>query len=469
MSNDSKALKSGIWYTISNFLLKSVGFITTPIFTRLLTQEDFGAYNNFSSWLHILTIIVTLDLGATLISAKFDYKENYDQYILSMLGLSGFSAICWIIVVNLFPSYASNFLGMDIFYVNCLFCYLLFFPAINLFQIRERYQYGYKKTVLTSIIVTLGTALASVVLVLSMQNRLAGRIIGSIIPTVVIGFLLYGFFINKGEKIDFRMWKYALPICLPYIPHLLSLTLLNSMDRAMITKMCGTKYTALYSLAYNCGAIVTLLMTSLNSAFAPWLGEQLKGEKYEKIRSFSKKYIFGFAYLALGLMLLAPEILLIIGGKNYLSALYVIPPVAMGCICQFMYTLFVNIEQFNKKTTGMAFASMGAAMINYILNCLFIPRFGYMAAAYTTLVGYLFLLLAHMIIVKRIGFSKIYSYSFILFSILVIGCIATLINFIYDRNLVRYICICGYSIVSLYAVIRYYPQIKQTYLKIRRA
>ena len=70
MSNNAKALKSGIWYTAANFLTRSVGLITTPIFTRLLTKADFGAYNNYTSWLAILTIIITMYLESTFIRSQ---------------------------------------------------------------------------------------------------------------------------------------------------------------------------------------------------------------------------------------------------------------------------------------------------------------------------------------------------------------------------------------------------------------
>ena len=69
-NNNVKALKSGIWYTAANFLTKSIGFITTPIFTRLMTHDEFGLYNNFTSWTSTLTILVTLNLTSTFISAR---------------------------------------------------------------------------------------------------------------------------------------------------------------------------------------------------------------------------------------------------------------------------------------------------------------------------------------------------------------------------------------------------------------
>ena len=133
MSNNAKALKSGIWYTTSNFLVRSIGFITTPIFTRMLTKADFGLYNNFSSWLLIATVFVTLHLESTLISARYDYEDSFDEYIFSILGLSSLVACFWFAVVNAFSNFFSSWWNLDIKYINIMLLYLLFQPAVELF------------------------------------------------------------------------------------------------------------------------------------------------------------------------------------------------------------------------------------------------------------------------------------------------------------------------------------------------
>lgn len=455
MNSNRKALKSGIWYTVSNFLSRSIGFITTPIFTRILTKAEFGAFNNYSSWLSIIMIFVTLNLESTLISARYDYKDRFDEYILSVLSLSTISVAIWFVFVNVFSDRASSFLGLDISYINAMLLYLVFLPAVDLFQARERYYFEYKKTVITSLILSVGTAFISVLLVQSMNNRLTGRIIGSVIPTVVLGVVFYSFFINKGKRIKIEYWKYALPVCLPYIPHLLSMTLLNSMDRVMIDKWCGSEATALYSLAYNCGAIVTLLLTSMNSAFAPWLGEKIAENRTDEIRKFSKIYISAFVLLAIGIMLVSPEVLWILGGESYMEAIYVMTPVSMGCICQFLYTLFVNVEQFKKKTLGMAFASAVAAVVNLSLNYIFIPKTGYLAAAYTTLVGYLCLLCIHMFLVYRLKLNNVYSYRFVWGAVFVGVCAMILITLTYSMPVLRYIVIGIYCVLLFLLVFKF--------------
>ena len=326
--------------------------------------------------------------------------------------------------------------------------YLMLFSAVDMFQARERYYFEYKISVGISLFISITTTLLSILLVVNLDNKLLGRIAGNAIPTVLIGFILYILLIKRGRKICYRYWKYALRICVPYIPHGLSLLLLNSMDKMMITKMCSAEANALYSVAYTCGAVITLLITSLNTAFSPWLGEKLNERRYAEIRKVAKTYILIFVYFTCGIILLTPELLLFMGGESYIEAIYVMPPVALGCVCQFMYTMYVNVEQFSKKTIGMAFASVAAAVSNYILNYIFIPEYGYIAAAYTTLASFLILLFIHMLLVRHIGFKNLYS-SKSIFAVLFFMSIYTLLmHILYENDLARYCAAFLYVIVS---------------------
>ena len=458
MNNNTKALKSGIWYTIANFFTSSIGLITTPIFTRILTKADFGAYSNYTSWLSIFNILFTLNLGATLMSARFDHKDHFDEYISSSLILSTISIIAGTIIVNILYTPFQDKFGIDRVYLNCMMVYLIMSSAVSMFQIKERYEFEYKITVFVSLLISLSTAFLSVLLVKYMSNRLRGRIFGAAFPTIIVGAVLYCILFFKGKKVKIAYWKYALPIALPYIPHLLAASLLNSMDRIMITNICGKEENALYSLAYTCGAIISILVTSMNNAYSPWLGHKLNEDtdsSYKEVRSFSKLYIGVFVFSCIGVMLVTPELLLIMGKRDYYEARFVMPPITCGVACQFIYTLFGNIEQYKKKTVGMAIASVSAALLNYVLNAIFIPKYGYIAAAYTTLVGYLWLLVAHMFLVKRLGFSKIYDYKFVILITAVLICISMGVNYLYNYSPIRYIFIVIYGCITIYLALKY--------------
>lgn len=452
MANNTKALKSGLWYTASNFLLKSIGFITTPMFSRMMSKADYGSYNNYSSWLSTIMIVVTLNLGATFISARFDFKDDFEGYISSSLALSSLATVIGAVILNLFHGFFSNWMEIEYRYLNVMMVYLLFNTAIDMFQTRERYYYEYKVSVALGLSISIISSALAALFILLCEDNLFGRIVGSSIPIILIGLVLYIKIFKMGKKVKVSYWKYALPLAVPFIPHCLSLTLLNVLDKMMITKFCGSGKNALYSIAYTCGAIVTLFITSLNTAFSPWLGEKLDEEKYDDIKAFSRKYVLIFAFLASGAMLVSPEVLLVMGGKKYMSAIYVMPPVAMGCVCQFMYTMYVNIEQFKKHTIGMAIASCSAAVLNLVLNYIFIPKYGYIAAAYTTLVCFLWLFIAHVLLVKKLGFSMVYDNIFIFFIVVVMGIYTIFVNYIYKMTVLRYI-IVGCYIIAFCVVV----------------
>ena len=423
--------------------------ITTPVFTRLLTKDEFGYYSNYVSWLNIFQVIATLNVQATLVSAKYDYKRNFNEYVLSVFSLSALSILLWTIFINIFSKEMCSFLSLDIKYINLMFIYLLMLMSITIFQKKEQFFYRYKTTVIISMIITLFTAFLSIVLVMLFKNKIWGRILGSVIPTIIIGLILCIELIYKGKRVNIKCWNYALPICLPYIPHLLSMTLLNSMDRTMITKICGVEFTALYSVATTCGSAVSVINASLNDAFSPWLADKLNSKEFVKIKKVSYFYVGIFTYGAFGIMLFSPELLWLLGGKEYMEAQYVMPPIAMGAICQFLYTMFVNIEQARKKTLGMAIASAIAALINFILNSIYIPKFGYIAAAYTTLIGFMCLLFMHMFLVKIIGFSSVYNYKFFLFIILGMCFLTIGVNYLFVALKLRYLIIAIYLISIL--------------------
>ena len=175
----------------------------------------------------------------------------------------------------------------------------------------------------------------------------------------------------------------------------------------------------------------------MNSTYAPLQGEKINKGRYSEIRRFSKIYIGGFAILSIGLMIISLKILHILGGEGYADAKYVMAPVALGCVYQFKYTMFVNVEQLKKKTIGMAFASTIADLVNLILNDIFIPKVGYLEAAHTTLAGYLVLLEMHMFLVQKLNPVDVYAYKMVIIILLTMCLITVLISILYSFDTIR--------------------------------
>lgn len=440
MSQRGTIIKSGIWYTVSNYLIKGLDFLTIPIFARILSVSEYGSYNNFVSCLQLFYVMGSICIDASFISARFDYKNELKKYTKNALISAN---ICTIILIGvsivLYDGIQSLF-NIDVFMLFFIILYCFFRPSLDVFQQIERFNYNYKKCVFVSSLVSISSVVFSLLLVNCSPNRLDARIIGTYIPIIVISLYFYFSYLWNDFSFEREQIKYAFKICLPYVPHSLAITVLASSDRIMINYFHDSSQVAYYSIAYTCGIALSILANSLNNAFVPWLGDRIYEGKVEIINRTSKWYILVFYLPLLFIVTFSPEVLYVLGGKQYSEAMYVMPPVLISCFIQFIYSLFVDVEQLEKKTKGMALASVIAAVVNIILNYIYVPSFGYIAAAYTTLISYVCLMLFHWFIIKRIGYSKAYNIKFIFALIIIMTlyviCISTLYYSLWIRGLI---------------------------------
>ena len=125
-------------------------------------------------------------------------------------------------------------------------------------------------------------------------------------------------------------WYEGLKLSLPLIFHNLSNQILNVADRYMLSAWKGTSEVAIYSFSYNLGSIINMIWLSINNAWIPWYFDQLKVKNYLLIKEYSKQYIIFFMWLTTSFLLISPELVYIMGGKQYMNGIYIVPLIALG-------------------------------------------------------------------------------------------------------------------------------------------
>lgn len=458
-SQNKKALKSGVWYIFGNFLLKGIGFITTPFFTRLMTQENIGDFSNLLTWVGILSIVFTFDLYSSVSVARFDYKKDLNEYIASNLILGSGVTLVFFIIIFPFRTPLLELINIPDYAYYYVFAYMFFYPAIQMFQAKSQIDYKYKASLLISISSAVGSSLLSLLLVMVLKDQLLGRTIGYFIPFILFGIGVYYYFIRIAREISWKYWKYALTISLPLVFHLLAGYVLSSSDRIMIRSLVGSKELGLYSVAYSGAMIVSVLMTSMNSAWVPWSMAKIDQNSTGDLKKAAYFFVGLFCILVLGVIMLGPEVLLVMGGKSYLEAVDVIPPVMIGFVFQFIYSLYVNIEQYYKKQKMVAIGTVIAALTNVLLNWWLIPIVSYVAAAYTTLFSYILLFVVHFIFVKKLGKGSIYDGRFNIIVLICALMMAPTATLLYKLPYVRYGMIGLLIIAFVVFVARYHNEI----------
>ncbi len=404
-NNLNIGVKASFWFTFCNFFQKGISMLSIPIFTRLMNTEQYGMYSVYQSWYSILTIIVTLNLFAGVYNRGLvKYEDDRNGFTSSMLGLSFLATLVFFIVYLLKINFWTKVFELNSIYMITMFCEMLFVPAYLYWSARQRFEYKYITLVIVTIIVSLISPIIGIIAVKMSDNKAVARVLSYAVVQICVGIVFFIYIISKGKKIYVKdYWTYALGFNLPLIPHYLSQIVLNQADRIMISRIIGTNEAAIYSVAYNISLIMSLLTNAINLAFVPSLFNSLKSKKYENVKKNSTYIVLIAAGLTFVAILLGPELIKIFAPVEYYDAIWIIPPVSMSVYFIAVYGLFVNIEFYYEKTSYAMYVSVTGALINILLNWLFITKYGYMAAGYTTVFCYILFTIGHYLMYKYLN------------------------------------------------------------------
>lgn len=439
-------VRASFWFLICSFLQKGISSLTTPIFTRLLSTAEYGRFNVFNSWLGIITIFVSMNLYSGVYNQgliKFD-KER-DAFSSSLQGLTLSMISVWTVIYLLFRSFWNAIFSLTTVQMLAMLLMIWSTAVFNFWAAEQRVKLSYGRLVTVTLLISIAKPVVGIVCVVNAEDKVTARILGLALVEL-IGYM--GLFISqmiRGKKFfSAFFWKYALLFNLPLIPHYLSQTVLSSADRIMIDKMVGESEAGIYSLAYSVSMIMTLFNSALSQTIAPWMYQKIKDKKAKDIEPIAYISLAIVAGANLLLIAFAPEVISIFAPKSYYEAIWVIPPVAMSVYFIYLYDLFIRFELYYEKRSFVMTASVIAAVLNIILNYIFINIFGYIAAGYTTLICYIIYSLGHYIFMKRIcktcmNGERIYSPKVLLGITLLFIVSGSMFLFTYSFRILRYL------------------------------
>ncbi len=400
----SRVLKSGIWYLFSDFLLSGMAFLTIPIFTRLLTVEEYGLVSVYMSVVGIMTIISGASLANGIGRARFDFADSYLEYKSSVLFLSALIFLGVFLAVFLFSKQLSSAISIPsrLVLYAALAGYASF--VVGFLKHDLLFRQKYKQRAFLSIVGSLSQIALSIVLVLSLaENLYMGKVFGSLIPSTILALLVFVHIFGPGRRIIYpEAWRFALLFALPLIPHSLSHIILAQFDRIAVQAIVGSAETGLYSFAYNIGMITQVLLGASNAAWVPWFYKKMSKEEFGKIREATRAYSIIFLTATVVIMTLGPEMGLAMAPGQYLLGLRLVPVIALGDFFRFLYVVYVNFAFYKKKTIAISIGTIMAGVLNVVLNLSLIPVFGYEAAAWTTAISYFCLFIFHWFNVTKL-------------------------------------------------------------------
>ena len=139
----SKVIRAGIGYTVGNYLLKGLTFLTVPLFSRLLSTAEYGVFNAYLAYQTILYLLVGLALHTSLKNAKYRYKEEFDRYNSGCILLVIVHLLLWLLVCNLLYPLYGGAAGFSRVVVNVLLLDSFGTALIQFFNVYVGIYYRY--------------------------------------------------------------------------------------------------------------------------------------------------------------------------------------------------------------------------------------------------------------------------------------------------------------------------------------
>ena len=382
---------------IVNLLVSLSGLILLPILTKTLPIEEYGIWVQILVTITLIAPIVGLGLPYTMVrflAAETD-KTKIQEGFYSVAVFISFTSLAASVLLLVFSEpFATAFLGGRVDLMRVISVIIPIECLNNLFLNYFRTFQRIKKYSLFNILYTYGMVVLVAYSLLSGYG-ITGALISFLIARTIV-FLLMGTLIISeiGVKIPgFSHLKEYLRFGLPTVPATFSSWIVSSSDRYMIGYFLGVAFVGYYSPGYMLGAIISMYIAPLGfllPAVLSKLYDDGKEEEVKKYLEYTLKYFLMFAIPSVfGLSLLSESLLIMLSTPEIATYGYLITPfVAVSMVIYGAYGVIAQSLSLVKKTKIAGSIWMIASIMNLGLNFVFIPYFGILGAAITTLIAY---------------------------------------------------------------------------------
>jgi O-antigen/teichoic acid export membrane protein len=394
----SQLLNHGLIYGLTSSLQNVLGFVMLPLLTSYFSPAEFGLYS-------IILLVSALAsaiffLGGASALGRFYYEEDSLEFKKKIISSAFLITIVGASLLILLSFLFKNLLSVWLFKSSAYSLHIIlaltaaaFGFLLNFMTLILRYE---KKSKLFMIVILSGVVVNFIVTYILLTNYNLGilaPIYGNLV-SVFLGFVFLA--LRYSSTLTYKIESAHVSLLVKFgiqssITGLL-FYLLDWVDRLIIKELLPMNDVGIYSLGYRIAAIINVLLITPFSLI--WSPIRMEYANNNNNNIFMLKVTSYFTVIGCILILMA----ILFGGElmslffknvQYLSAAKVFPIIMLSIL----FYGYQNILDFgiylNRKIYFYVLISAFGLIINIMLNYLLIPHFGYMAAAYISLITYM--------------------------------------------------------------------------------
>lgn len=444
---------TGLFF-ISTFSSKFLVFLLMPIYTAVLSPDEFNTVDLMTQTANLLIPMVSLGIPNSII--RFGLDKNYSkQGVFSVAALT--YAFGFVVLLAFYPAIVKiTFISQ---YVRYLYLYLLCSCMRTLVQQFTRARTLTRLYAVDGIMATVST-LFFVYLYLVKLNMGA---MGYILATITADFVSFLFLsVVSGcwksfsfSAVDKKLAKEMLSYCLPLIPTGVFWWITNVSDHYLVTAMVSAAAGGIYAISYKIPSIVNLFSTVFTEAWQISAVKEGQNEHPEQFFTTVFKAYQGVMFMAgAGLILLCRPLVSFMVAPEYYESWKFIPVLIMATIFSSFSGFLSSIYMVQKNGRSNLITMMTGAFSNIAMNLVLIPKWGAQGAAVATFLSYLL-----VFVLRAVGTSKFikinFSPLFMAVNVALTGGLAfIMINEISHWiviSLILTVIICGFNFMPLFS------------------
>ncbi len=398
-------------YGTGDILLKATVLITMPIYTRIFTLQEYGIWSFVITVIGLLNGILILGGDSAYARFFFEAKSLREKQLLTTtwfgfltLWSGGMILLCLPFTMFFSQwSFGTNKYGT-------LFILALLTAPVSLINtmcgqvLRNQFRSQLFITLnIFSTLLSVGLSLfAAVILDLGLIGVLGGALMGTVI---ILPIRLWTARTMLNLMFSFRVLRNMLAFGVPLVPTSLAYWVFAGSDRLVIGKLSTLDELGLYTVAITAASLLGLVNGALGQAWSPHAIKIYEGQPNEAPVFFGRvmTYILvGFGLLSVCITTFAREVLMVLSTPAFYPAAIAMGPLALGFMAYASTQVTATGISITKKTKYFASFSWMAAVMNLILNILLVPKWGMIAASWTTAASYTFLTIAYFMTSQRL-------------------------------------------------------------------
>lgn len=391
----------GKWYMLSSLLTKGINILVLRVYTEYLNPSQYGILDTLNSIALFLPFFISLYLDSAF--ARFYHEYKNDSKKLKQLFSSififvfFFGSFVTVLVLWVSKYWLNDFLEIPLYpYIYLAFIPPLFQQLGSLGLVFLRQSLRSKETVLVEIGSLLVNLIIALPLLILFDFGILAKLWGNFGASLALFLFYLVFFIRKGLlKFTFNktLLKESLIYSIPLMPAFLGSWLAGLSDRLVIAKHTGVEQVGYYAVGLMLGKLLYMVHDAITQVIGPIsISGLIDDNQRTKQKMGTLSSVIWTYMLLLNLMLyvFSKELILIFANKAYNNAAFIIPIIGFSYVLGSQSRIFSSIIMYHKKNWIFSSGGIIQGLLNLLLNLLFIPTFGYIFAAYSTVISFLF-------------------------------------------------------------------------------